>query len=404
MGNPKKHLVHFEDYVYTQMIKCVHERAILTAVSVLLLTSLLPLGTCFSQINRARALSDWRTDKANSSVDLMEYQVFFPKGSIPAFFGRMSFWNMRQSQDRYLPNEPFVVVIVRQIEKAYPLSVLMYHQVINDKVAGVPIAVTYCPISNSIAVYDRRKDPGRRGSLMNFAASGMLRAGNTVLYDLSTESWWQQASGLCTTGKMEGTHLVSLPFTLLTFEEYFDAYPYGLVLNNSADELPPYGTTPYYKYEDINKEKPELFLGFPDERLPAMSNTMVIPVLEEVYLFTATDIQERGVLNAMPNDVYLAFFHSENALSLLDERNLADAKKVGAINIFSAFFDNKRLTFQRHGDHFVDEQSQSKWDISGNCFEGRYQGSRLTPVVHGKMFAATALALWPEAIIYEPGE
>ena len=55
--------------------------------------------------------------------------------------------------------------------RAYPLDILIWHEIVNDVVGGVPVAVTYCPLCNTAIAYDRRVE----GETFEFGVSGLLR-------------------------------------------------------------------------------------------------------------------------------------------------------------------------------------------------------------------------------------
>src|SRR5260370_17000440 len=72
---------------------------------------------------------------------------------------------------------------------AYPLQILLWHEIVNDELAGEPVAVTYCPLCNTAIVYARRVGQ----SLLTFGTTGNLRNSDLVMWDRQTQSWWQQS-------------------------------------------------------------------------------------------------------------------------------------------------------------------------------------------------------------------
>ena len=74
------------------------------------------------------------------------------------------------------------------MSRAYPLQILIWHEVVNDQIGGVPVIVTYCSICNSAIVFERKL--GRR--ILSFGITGFVHGSNMVLYDRETQSWWQQ--------------------------------------------------------------------------------------------------------------------------------------------------------------------------------------------------------------------
>lgn len=96
-------------------------------------------------------------------------------------------------ETRLAPTEPVIVLeIDGALPRAYPLRYLTWHEIVNDEVAGVPVAITFCPLCNSAPVFDRRVG----GRVLSFGVTGKLRNSDMVMYDRETESWWQQALGL----------------------------------------------------------------------------------------------------------------------------------------------------------------------------------------------------------------
>jgi len=103
-----------------------------------------------------------------------------------------------------------ITVSVNGAARAYPLGILMSHEIVNDELGGKPIAVTFCPLCNSGVVFDRRV--GER--LLEFGNTGRIRHADMVMYDRATESWWQQFTGEAIIGSQAGTLLRALPARL----------------------------------------------------------------------------------------------------------------------------------------------------------------------------------------------
>ena len=87
--------------------------------------------------------------------------------------------------------EPVIGLVLNGEERAYPLNILMWHEIVNDEVGGIPVAVTFCPLCNAAIVFDRRVD----GKILDFGTTGNLRHSDLIMWDRQTESWWQQFSG-----------------------------------------------------------------------------------------------------------------------------------------------------------------------------------------------------------------
>ena len=135
--------------------------------------------------------------------------------------------------------------------RAYPIRYLTWHEIVNDVVGGLPVAVTFCPLCNSAMTFDRRVD-GRRLSF------GFLRNSDMVMYDRETESWWQQAVGRGIVGKMTGATLTPLPSWMESWEAFRSRNPDGLVMEPPG-RARPYGQNPYSGYD--TSRSPMLYSG-----------------------------------------------------------------------------------------------------------------------------------------------
>ncbi|KAB1196902.1 MULTISPECIES: DUF3179 domain-containing protein [Haloferax] len=110
--------------------------------------------------------------------------------------------------------------------RAYPIRYLQYHEIVNDVVDGVPVAVTWCPLCGSAVVYDRRVD----GHPLEFGVSGKLADDDLVMYDRETESEWKQSLGACIAGELAGSELSVLPAAVTTWRAFSEASPDGRVM------------------------------------------------------------------------------------------------------------------------------------------------------------------------------
>lgn len=142
----------------------------------------------------------------------------------------------------YEGTEPVITVSVNGAARAYPLGILMTHEIVNDELGGKPIAVTFCPLCNSGVVFDRRV--GER--LLEFGNTGRIRHADMVMYDRATESWWQQFTGEAIIGSQAGTLLRALPARLESLARFRERAPDVKVMIPADVMRQPYGETPYF--------------------------------------------------------------------------------------------------------------------------------------------------------------
>jgi hypothetical protein len=119
-----------------------------------------------------------------------------------------------------------VIVVDGDPPRAYPIRILSYHEIVNDVVDGRPVAVTWCPICWSGAVYDRTVE----GRTLTFGVSGKLADDALVMYDRETETEWKQTTGVAIDGPLAGTQLPVLAAPVVTWKRFRADYPDGLVL------------------------------------------------------------------------------------------------------------------------------------------------------------------------------
>ena len=157
--------------------------------------------------------------------------------------------------------------------RAYPVRILIWHEIANDTLGGVPIAVTFCPLCNSALVFERRVNR----QVLDFGTTGKLRNSDLVMYDRQTESWWQQFTGQAIIGEMMGTHLTPLPVRIESFERYkarAAKHDGATVLAPTRARMRNYGANPYSRYD--HSTKPFLYDGEMPENIAPLARVILI--------------------------------------------------------------------------------------------------------------------------------
>ena len=207
---------------------------------------------------------EWpQTDFEKTSIDYDEILSGGPpKDGIPSIDDPV-FGTVADASGFLEGNEPVITVVVNGEAKAYPLSILTWHEIVNDEIGGVPVSVTYCPLCNSAVAFDRRIGD----QVLDFGTTGKLRFSDLVMYDRQTESWWQQFLGEGIVGEHTGTLLTMVPVRVESFAAFSERFPDGLVQQIPADFRRQYGNNPYRGYD--SSPRPFLFRGdMPDGIAP----------------------------------------------------------------------------------------------------------------------------------------
>lgn len=166
-----------------------------------------------------------------------------PKDGIPSLSNPTM---VSADEATYLRASDRVIGVVSGGEsRAYPLAILNYHEIINDRIGELPIAVTYCPLCDSAVVFDRRTPLGER----EFGVSGLLYNSNVLMYDRSdAESLWSQVKGEGVSGPGAGMKLTVLPMELTTWAAWQNRNPNTIVVSSETGHRRNYQGSPYTHY------------------------------------------------------------------------------------------------------------------------------------------------------------
>ncbi len=143
-----------------------------------------------------------------------------------------------------LPDDLVVSITIGHKTRAYPLRILVWHEIVNDELGGQPIAVTYCPLCGTAMVFDRRVG----SHTLSFGVSGLLYHSDVLMYDRQTESLWSQLGTKAISGPLVNTELQWLPSEHLTWAAWKKKYPDGEVLSTHTGFSRNYAATPYAAY------------------------------------------------------------------------------------------------------------------------------------------------------------
>ena len=342
---------------------------------------------------------DWGTEWGLRIVDLDDLSQGAGRDAIPAISSPL-YWTLEEASAVYTDNVPLVQVNVNGDVRGFPLEILTWHEIVNDTIGGVPVAVTFCPLCNTAIAFESQIDD----EVLKFGVSGLLRNSDLVMYDRNTESLWQQSSGRAIVGTMVGARLTYVPASVVTVGQLRSAYPDALVMSRDTGWNRPYGQNPYQGYDNPEHGGPYGFFfdrDTIDERLPPAERVVSIegPSGAAVAYAWSTLEQERVVHDSF-DGIDLVVFWTPGALSILDAGIMRDAREVGTTAVFQTTVDGQALSFRPNpdddGQTFVDDQTGSVWDIFGRAVDGALAGSQLTRVIHSDHFWFAWQAFHPE--------
>ena len=343
--------------------------------------------------------SGWGT---NFDISLVDYREILsggvPRDGIPPIRDPR-FISIAEADALYAGSSPVMEVSLNGDARAYPLEILIWHEIVIDVVGGVPVAVTYCPLCNTAITFDRTIG----GTTYDFGVSGLLRNSDLIMYDSQTESLWQQIGGVAIVGDMVGARLTVLPSTIVAWGDFKAQYPEGIVLSRETGYTRGYGRNPYVGYDDPDNV-PFLFRGDIDPRLGAMERVVTLDLPDDAVAYPFALLAERGAVADVRGGRPIVVFWTPGARSALDRPGFEQSREVGATGVFERSVDGRPLDFRPNpGDPatFLDEQTQSVWNIFGAALSGPLAGTQLTPVVHADHFWFAWAAFQPDTVVFD---
>lgn len=262
--------------------------------------------------------------------------------------------------------------------RAYPLSILVWHEIVNDNVGEVPVAVTYCPLCFTNQVFERVID----GQEVEFGTSGKLYNSNLVMYDRLTNSYWSQALGKAIVGELAGYELSTIPFDVIKWGDWKSLHPDSVVLTTNTGHIRAYGVDPYGNYytetrilfpvenTDNRMHPKEIILGFNDG---------------DVYkAYKQQDVESAVIINDQINNnpIFLISLYPGNARA------------------FESNVDEKVLEFFFKDGSIIDKETNSEWNYDGVAISGALVGTELNRIPFSPGFWFAWIAFHPDTDVY----
>lgn len=266
--------------------------------------------------------------------------------------------------------------------RAYPLQILVWHEIVNDEIGSIPVAVTYCPLCFTNQVFNRTIDDGQE--VVEFGTSGKLYNSNLVMYDRTSKSLWSQAMAEGIVGKYAGTKLERVPFDVAYWKEWKQLYPDSKILSRDTGSNRPYGVDPYgdyYTNSDV------LFpISNRDERLGLKEILVGFENKGQYKAYKLQEIEDNKVINDQVNGKSITLFSSYPFM----------------IRAYDPIAQGQTLefTYNPKSKNFLDEQTGSEWNFEGKAISGQMKGKQLTRLPFDEGFWFEWVAFHPKTEIY----
>jgi hypothetical protein len=290
----------------------------------------------------------------------------------------------------YLNENDLVVGIKHNgVTKAYPHQILDWHEIVNDDVGDVKVAITYCPLTGSALAWDRVVD----GKTTTFGVSGLLYNNNLIPYDRNTGSNWSQMLVESISGKMAGEKAETYNVVETTWENWKEMYPNTLVLTRETGYNRDYGIYPYGDYKSNHTE-----LLFPvtntDDRLKNKQRVLGVKIgnAEKAYplnTFAAKTFVTHD--NVGGTEVVVAGNIQRNFIVAFEQR-LND----GTLLEFEAVDDQ--------GQVILTDNEGNNWNIFGKAVSGPRTGQKLSKPLSYIAYWFAWAAFYPETDVRKRGD
>lgn len=341
----------------------------------------------------------WGTDWTRTTIPLDELRIGIfasdPRDAI-APIDNPQFESVAAGAEWLDGRAPGVFVRYEGGARFYPLAILTQHEVVNDQIGDVPVAITYCPLCNTGIVFDRRID----GTTHRFGVSGLLRKSDLVMWDDITNSLWQQITGEGIVGTYAGIQLTIVPASIVSFSEFSETAPEGEVMSRDTGFNRTYGRNPYEFYS--SRGAPYGFFDEEvDDRFPALERVVGVSSggVEKAYPFSI--ISGVGVVNDVVAGTDVVVFWGGDTADALDSSRIDASQAIGTAVAYSPIVDGQKLTFRQISDSvYEDDQTGTRWTILGVATDGPLAGELLELIVHRNEFWFAWAAFFPDGLVY----
>ena len=210
-----------------------------------------------------------------------------PRDGIPPIYSP-EFESVAEADTWLSDRDPVVFLQLGEEPRAYPIRILIWHEIVDDVIAGVPVAVSYCPLCNTAVAFDRRLE----GRTYTFGVSGLLYQSDLLLYDRESESLWSQIAASAIAGQATGKRLRVLRSALVTWGKWKARHPKTSVLSMETGHRRDYDR---YPYGDYSSSEALMFAAPLDPRYhPKMPTLGIRLVGGAARAYPAAEIEHAG--------------------------------------------------------------------------------------------------------------
>ena len=347
---------------------------IMILIAVIIITIFIFIGE-----NNGREIEDNRILNSNENQIILGKPRIIPdvpKDAIPPLdFPKY----VKASEVDFLVGNDIVIgVNINNDTRAYPIRILNWHEIVNDKIGGKDVVVTYCPLCKSSILFSRVLD----GEVLSFGNTGSLYESTLLMYDRETESLWGQVGGRAIEGELKGKRLEMLPSTTTRWKDWRNLHPDTLVLSLDTGYRRNYDSNPYATYDRVKNSLPPFPLSLVDRRL---------------------DTKEL-IIGLIFNDAKKAYPINQLGWRVINDRvggeSIVVFTRPKLTSVFFSELNGEVLDFELVNQTIVDKNTKSEWDFLGQAINGTLKGEKLkaAPIVYTFWFGW--VVEYPDTLLY----
>jgi hypothetical protein len=260
--------------------------------------------------------------------------------------------------------------------KAYPIQILGYHHQVMDTLGNIPIMVTYCTVCRTGRVYS----PMIKGKKAHFRLVGMDHF--NALFEDASGTWWQQATGKAVAGPLKGSSLQELPFQQLSLRSWLRQYPKSQIMQPDIHFQKDYKELAKYDQGTIKSKLEHR------DSLSWKPKSWVIGLIHKKTsrAYSWNDLAKESIINDSLNNL---------PVLLVLENDKA------SFHVYNRMVNGIKYYFKKGaGENFLDDQTQSLWNMEGECIDGILKGARLSRIQSSQEFWHSWNTFHPETSQY----
>ena len=298
--------------------------------------------------------------------------------------------------NQWLSNDEFVLGITYEgISRAYPLQILVWHEIVNDEFNGKPLLITYCPLCFTGIAFE----PFIGEEAVTFGTSGKLYNSDLVMYDRKTSSYWSQITGQAIRGELAGLALKKVPIDTIRWGDWKEANPDTEVLSRETGSIKPYGQDPYPGY--YSGGGPIFPVESRDSRLPEKTIVHGISIDGLARAYPEQSVADvGGIVNDVVGSLNLLIVQDPDQITEPGRGLGSSAVSSRVTRIFDRTVDGMLLDFEIVDGKLLDKQTGSEWSFDGVALSGSQEGKRLTRIPSTPEFWFAWSSFYPNTEIF----